>query len=660
MKKQNNKRKREETESENEALYHPKKRQKTNHQRKGWGGSPPTYIPPNNLNERKKFGFVNMKNLNEREEEEKKKMMNRKRFLNTLDEKKRCFFLKKELMDITECDKTFKKYTFDPNQEEKEEEAKKTESPKLDFLDFCLENPHMDAGVALKRFLMIEKLQTLQKHKDMVEKIHHFFQKKNRIDIKQFLSKLGCERLKYFCNTYFQMGMDDVPTLLTHLVDLVYSKLFHEIPPIERRKFEEGELLIQQQDDRFFCLKGRVIPKEIMLLMTSFMIKNKAFLDSVGLINEKWYLLALTSWKKVFVTKKNIYLIPTLVLNTAECVHFCIEDSVYVKEIKYIQSRMKRANILVIKQNVKKFFKFLKNDLNVRALKIHQRYFDGKTKLRNMYLSKLKDLEISTDFGTFGKLHYQDVYQKLIYLKFNRTILHSFTLPMKMELPSWMGKLQNLRVLHITSFPGNLNVIGPLKGLQELALGIDVQSDFVQLNKYVFSNLCALKMLKLLFFGKMDHIYNLQNALKDLYQLKNLVSIYLKYEIFKGIWDTLLNVTQNNNVFQWKKNLQYFIHLPKLKNMKIKILIEKECDAYIKFGRMIQIFKNIKTFSIVKGFIKDIIIKKDMGMMIKKMFMVQMVPRKRKEEKLKLEFNPIVKINKFIDQMEKKKEKKPE
>lgn len=150
------------------------------------------------------------------------------------------------------------------------------------------------------------------------------------------------------------------------LKEWTYTRLFDLKSSFEKRKLEKLNFAKLDHTDYFYKL-GRnskkteelFVPLDIMKLIISFMTIGKEFLDTFGLVNEKFYLLALSSFEEFLITEKNVDLIPVPVFRNLKMISIDVSRKLYSKDIRRMFQETKELKVLQIFQHVIKFLNAL-------------------------------------------------------------------------------------------------------------------------------------------------------------------------------------------------------------------------------------------------------------------------------------------------------------
>lgn len=162
------------------------------------------------------------------------------------------------------------------------------------------------------------------------------------------MGKIPAVSLKGIIHQFFPiLGRDgeEKPKNKGNIIKWIKYVVFEMETNTAKRAFEKKYLLEKQksQDDRFFQFFGKDIPIEIIKIVISFMPKNMKLLNGLGLINEKYYLLCLSSWESIFVHSKNIRKIPLIVLESVKEVSIQQRGQMYVTDVRYLLESLKKV-----------------------------------------------------------------------------------------------------------------------------------------------------------------------------------------------------------------------------------------------------------------------------------------------------------------------------
>ncbi len=226
------------------------------------------------------------------------------------------------------------------------------------------------------------------------------------------------------------------PGLYERQIDFIITKARGRQTNNYKRFCERSNLKNIKQDDRqtFTSICNVNIPFDIMMVIFGYIGKNMKNLNNISLINSHFYIMFLKSWNALFITKKNLLSIPTVVLNSSRkillCGNFFVDDYVYMS--KNIQS--------VIKFNIKNFRKFSRN---------------SSASYRNCTSLTVDTLDVNVVNLKFPNLRRIKITEKceivtpsmLSLLKLTRRI--SFPYVIRTDCPTWIADLKGSKVQHI-------------------------------------------------------------------------------------------------------------------------------------------------------------------------------------------------------------------
>jgi hypothetical protein len=419
----------------------------------------------------------------------------------------------------------------------------------------------------IKELLKTNKTFRMQFDKQEIDK---FFQQSNIKKIEGLLGKFIIHVLMELCIIFLDMEEDDFPNLRRDLCHMITYKLLNKISPMEKRKFEQKEIK-RGYDNQFFSMcfyqknkkkkrkKEKVIPKDLIYFILKYCEKNKHFLNSVALLNQKWYCVCLESWDKLKISKDNVYLIPLIVLQYVINVFIISSSSMYVKELKYIHKHIQRAKELTIRGDIKKFFKFLSIPLTrVQSLTLTLRG-DMHKNVKN--LPNLKYFNITC--AQCEDMNKDPIYQQLKGFSFGTISNNNIT------LPNWITTLKKLEFLKIQNTLDNFEILTKVSsGIIHLDLHISNFSKNMELWQQIVKNpLCNVQTFSCVYHSVFDNVGEFEKIIYGLYSLRQLYCLSITYRIQYGQWDTRFNKL----IHQWKIFCHYILYAEGLKNIQIQI-----------------------------------------------------------------------------------------
>jgi len=398
--------------------------------------------------------------------------------------------------------------------------------------------------------------------------------------------------------------------LKNELIDHILWKVIYNLPtPIEKRNLEKKNLTLSLANTNFssskpntytffsLCYGQYTIPLDIMNHISNYLPKNLEFLNSVGLVNENFYLFAISRFKKLKLTNRNIYNIPIFTLNNIKNV--TIQDcgnKIYVRQYKFLYDN--------IHNTLKKLL-----------------FYDCKLGMFN-YINKqskivfyaceligiLSDKKIITEFSRFkpfssgSKLKPNS--KELIlpspstFPRLKTMCIDHFNIPIY-EIKS--SNIKRLRCLVIgrnvlSQYHGNVEMIkflGMLPNLEVLWLECNVNQHFIDNIITANRNLKELALPKEFVLSFYDNGHKSDYCLKlRLTEFKNLRVL----RIFNSLSISDLFSILNNNVLSTRLKL-LDVHITKFGfgNQNLDLIGEKwrECEliiTYIAYRREIDIY----------------------------------------------------------------------
>lgn len=161
---------------------------------------------------------------------------------------------------------------------------------------------------------------------------------------------------------------EKMPRLNKYIKELIYCKLLNKRTTTSKRRIEQN--FIKNYTNSMISLdyRGIEIPEDIMLLILSYIPKNKIYFDKIGCISECFYLLMLKSVEYIRINNKNVKTVPILVLqsvNSIEIDYF----GLFKKDIIYLIQNIKRVRgirIVTSNEDSKRephFFRYITHSL---------------------------------------------------------------------------------------------------------------------------------------------------------------------------------------------------------------------------------------------------------------------------------------------------------
>lgn len=487
----------------------------------------------------------------------------------------------------------------------------------------------------------IKRLEAYLK-KDKVSKEDVFHE--SALESKEYITKLKnvLKNLKVKDLVYIrdQIWDEKRPTLKKYLVEFVFAKLFGLELDISKRELERtnieengnqkifvtlfekeclilllqripdptpfrhlkhlklyknsGSYFIGQYNHRKF--KEIDIPEEIVIHILEYAEKTPMFLNSTSLVNSKFYLMVLKSWRIIKINESNIRKIPLLVLYNVTVAKIDINKLLYKVDIEYIQNNLKSLKKLIISGYVEKFFNSIKrcqNFSNVEAL-IFDRSCNYYTWNNNRLNSK-RVIDIPDKFPKLKNIiipvfnipiKEKDLYKNLKYIRITASFTKNDVVMSDRILetfPSWFlhglyGILFDIKLCEL-----GYQVLSQGRELTRLALKICDDFDIINLNHYVYPHLLELNDLKLNFF---KHNIN-ENYFRRILYLKKLKLIILEFQLRMVVDINQLKLESLNFLNSLKQLERIVIHI------KIKwIPIEGEGRKRRIVDFFVDLFKN--------------------------------------------------------------------
>ncbi len=144
---------------------------------------------------------------------------------------------------------------------------------------------------------------------------------------------------------------NSIPPGYINRLGFLIKKLNDEEHGFSKRSFEKTQIQDLDIDDLRLTLCGYDIPSELVRVIFIYIPKNLESLNSIGVLSEKLYLIMLTSFRHITISKKcSMYDIPVLVLQScrkitytgkavrAEYVHFH-DNTKYLEKLKLLSSK---------------------------------------------------------------------------------------------------------------------------------------------------------------------------------------------------------------------------------------------------------------------------------------------------------------------------------
>lgn len=191
-------------------------------------------------------------------------------------------------------------------------------------------------------------LKTIIDKSDIINYIINFMRPNRNIDI--FLERFKVNELISILRGFINKD-EKMPKLKEYLTEMLKCKLFNLETSLSKRKIESKN--IKNIEWMTITINNVNIPEEIILLVFSYIDKDKKFFDNIGAVNEQFYLLSLKSVQTWIITHKNVFSIPILVLNSIKKIIFKIPQQIYMNKLAYVYKNVKSAShIYLIKDKI--------------------------------------------------------------------------------------------------------------------------------------------------------------------------------------------------------------------------------------------------------------------------------------------------------------------
>lgn len=238
----------------------------------------------------------------------------------------------------------------------------------------------------LANFHKLEELKKTTPFNKKMEIFNFFFSKELVVDhqqpfqdqMKKFLSsfpKSAINRFYVSNSNYFDSSNIGIQ-LKDKIIEIIVSKLGGTLTIEEKRKVEKKEIEEMDKSKMFFKINHFSLSLSEMQSIISFIeTNNKAFLDSIGLVNKQFHTLALIcGFPRVVITEKNFKQVPLLVMQSTK--HAKLNMSmqiipsyyeskfenkphgrVFVKDIRFLLTNLRNVEVLEIEMDeYEKFF----------------------------------------------------------------------------------------------------------------------------------------------------------------------------------------------------------------------------------------------------------------------------------------------------------------
>lgn len=356
--------------------------------------------------------------------------------------------------------------------------------------------------------------------------------------------------------------------------DFIYNALYDKTPSEVKRK-NEMESLQDIDLNEGFDMCGFHLPIEMGIEIMGFMEHDVNLLNTCGLVNMRWYLMVLCTWKTLFLTLKNIKRVPVVVItnirkinlySTSTRIHW---SSSYVN-LKYLfRNTNKLVDVTLTGNGLK--------DLLVYLTENGHRVFE---KLKNITTLSMDSTIYKIDVNLGKRL--QRTFPKLKRFSCNvdRVDIHVFLDKCK----NLLNKLYDLNIF----VPDKIITFPKLENLQNLETNL-------LLTKESFDNINKMKTLKTIKFRVLG---NVKIPFECLAHLEH-VWINLTY-----LW---IKAWKQNHVAIFENSLE---GIKKLRNVKVLEIYRDFCPYFVDNGNILQYsfaIPNYTGFGIRKFKIRDYI-----------------------------------------------------
>jgi len=390
------------------------------------------------------------------------------------------------------------------------------------------------------------------------------------------LGKKKCLQLeKLYCSRSSNLLNHAAKNLFNHLFDITSDE---EKRYIELEGLEETSCMIFEFfkysyyrnpiDGCCYFANPQPIPEDVIAIILEFCEKNLTFMNTVGLVNEKFYFRCLKSWRFFKINSENFYKIPVLTLRNLKVARLTIDRSLYVKDFAYMKRNLLYVQKLDVEGvEIEKLFsalnrskpKIVLGNLKMVTINFSLPRFDlflegKKKKKKNVHIlpqstivPQLKALVIP-GFNINLDSH-APLFEKLTNLRIDPSFNGYFkqkggkgiwdVLPDPIVIPIWWNKIEKLKALLIdVKLPiDGFKKLVELKQLVKLSVTVFDDNDVQNVNDYVYlgeGRLPQLQELKIKFllYRKDERINLTKNPYKNAARIpKNLKLLFLTYYV---------------------------------------------------------------------------------------------------------------------------------
>lgn len=317
--------------------------------------------------------------------------------------------------------------------------------------------------------------------------------------LKRKICSLGKKMCTQLVKRHFRSTdpLEDQPKFLTDIASWAVEKIFSLDWSKTKRKIEA--MNAQSAPDYW----NFELSKDLIILVFSFMRKDKNFLDSVGLVSFGFYHAAIQSWEQVRITKRTVWKIPVLAMRSARRVAFYIDKNVLMEEIDHVLRNIRGAESVHLDGASDKFMRRLDvaDPIGCRWLTLNApRMMCSRTAKRtevalfcnNTRLERMSCLRIpAMDLPIVDQYQFHRLTE--IAVRPNKLIPNGCSLP---PFFADLGKLCTLRVASRMDRK-SWETVGRMLFLSSLSVRVCTEWDVTALRAHVYTKLENLQALRI-------------------------------------------------------------------------------------------------------------------------------------------------------------------
>lgn len=320
------------------------------------------------------------------------------------------------------------------------------------------------------------------------------------------------------------LNYENLPRNYERRFDFLMCKLNGVETDVRKRSIEiinSGD--IPEPHMIFVDLLGITIPADIMLEILSYVDKTLENLNSVGLVNEKWYILFLRTWSFLNITRKNLMKIPILALRSSPCIR--IKTKLLKADVEYLFNEINPISIRIDKPGG--IIKYIKRKL-WRCQELILGYLDRSVRpIKRSIFPKIRELFIkANELGGYDEMDDKTFkfLRRLDSIRFVDTRIDEYHSHLWANIPTWVSsygvndetiqtRVVELFMSQRCEWKSVFESLGKIKTLETLILGFTYNSGSINntttdhIVNGIERELPELKNLKLLFIAQSHYIF---------------------------------------------------------------------------------------------------------------------------------------------------------